>query len=224
MHDPANELLRIHLPRTPVNRATATPTKSRLPRPRLECKLVECQPARWCQSMERERRTQNPPSGSVTEVITRDIVPGREHEFEFANEEALVAWEASEERDRLVQEARKFSTPDVQRATGLETWFVLPGQRAIVPPPRWKMLLVTLIGAYPLVVLIVRRQPRVVEPHRRRLLHELLPLLRPAGMPGLHDAREVAEVHLQLREIGSASVVRQGFGLETRLVLSKVPT
>jgi antibiotic biosynthesis monooxygenase (ABM) superfamily enzyme len=135
--------------------------------------------------MERDRRTQNPPSGSVTEVITRDIVPGREHEFErwahrlvsatarygatdtiitpdaatparrvfvlhFANEEALGAWEASQERDRLVQEARKFSTPDVQRATGLETWFVLPGQRAIVPPPRWKMLLVTLIGAYPL--------------------------------------------------------------------------
>ena len=32
--------------------------------------------------MERDRRTQNPPSGSVTEVITRDIVPGREHEFE----------------------------------------------------------------------------------------------------------------------------------------------
>ena len=139
--------------------------------------------------MERDRRTQNPPSGSVTEVITRDIVPGREHELEqwahrldsstarygatdtiitpdattparrvfvlhFANEEALGAWEASEERDRLVQEARKFSTPHVQRATGLETWFTLPGERAIVPPPRWKMLLVTLIGAYPLVVLL----------------------------------------------------------------------
>ena len=139
--------------------------------------------------MERDRRTQYPPSGSVTEVITRDIVPGREHELEqwahrldaatarydatdtiitpdattparrvfvlhFANEEALGAWEASEERDRLVQEARKFSTPHVQRATGLETWFTLPGERAIVPPPRWKMLLVTLIGAYPLVVLL----------------------------------------------------------------------
>ena len=139
--------------------------------------------------MERDRRTQNPPSGSVTEVITRDIVPGGEHELEqwahrldsatarygatdtiitpdattparrvfvlhFANEEALGAWEASEERDRLVQEARKFSTPHVQRATGLETWFTLPGERAIVPPPRWKMLLVTLIGAYPLVVLL----------------------------------------------------------------------
>src|SRR5215207_10860298 len=71
----------------------------------------------------------------------------------FPNEEALRAWEESEERNRLVQEAGEFSTPNVQRATGLETWFVLPGERAIVPPPRWKMLLITLMGAYPLVVL-----------------------------------------------------------------------
>src|SRR5829696_3100214 len=139
--------------------------------------------------MERDRRTQNPSGSSVIEVITRDIVPGRERDFEewahlivsaaarygatdtiitpdaatptrrvfvqhFPNEEALRAWEESEERIRLVQEAGDFSTPNVQRATGLETWFVLPGERAIVPPPRWKMLLVTLIGAYPLVVLL----------------------------------------------------------------------
>jgi uncharacterized protein len=137
--------------------------------------------------MESDRRTQNSPGSSVTEVITRDIVPGREHEFEewahrlvsavarygatdtiispdaatparrvfvqhFANEELLRAWEESEERDRLVQEAKEFSAPNVQRATGLETWFVLPGERAIVPPPRWKMLLVSVMGAYPLVV------------------------------------------------------------------------
>ena len=138
--------------------------------------------------MERDRRTQNPPGSSVIEVITRDIVPGRERDFEewahrivsaasrygatdtiitpdpatptrrvfvqhFPNEEASRAWEESEERNRLVQEAGDFSTPDLQRATGLETWFVLPGKRAIVPPPRWKMLLVTLMGSYPLVVL-----------------------------------------------------------------------
>jgi antibiotic biosynthesis monooxygenase (ABM) superfamily enzyme len=43
---------------------------------------------------------------------------------------------------------------EIQRTSGLEAWFTLPGERAIVPPPRWKQLLVTLIGAYPLVVLI----------------------------------------------------------------------
>ncbi len=29
---------------------------------------------------------------------------------------------------------------------GLETWFTLPGQRAIVPPPPWKMALVTFVA------------------------------------------------------------------------------
>jgi antibiotic biosynthesis monooxygenase (ABM) superfamily enzyme len=138
--------------------------------------------------MERDRRTQNLPGSSVSEVITRDIVPGRERDFEewahrivsaaarygatdtvitpdaarptrrvfvqhFPTEEASRAWAESEERNRLVQEAGEFSTQNLQRATGLETWFVLPGEGAIVPPPRWKMLLVTLMGSYPLVVL-----------------------------------------------------------------------
>jgi len=39
--------------------------------------------------------------------------------------------------------------PRYERLSGLETWFTLPGQRAIVPPPRWKMALVTLLAVYP---------------------------------------------------------------------------
>jgi antibiotic biosynthesis monooxygenase (ABM) superfamily enzyme len=53
-----------------------------------------------------------------------------------------------------VEEADEFSAQHYQRASGLETWFTLPGERAIVPPPRWKQLLVTLVGAYPMVVLL----------------------------------------------------------------------
>src|SRR5215217_8633415 len=74
---------------------------------------------------------------------------------QFADEEGLRAWDQSEERNRLVREAGEFSSVHIQRATGLETWFTLPGERAIVPPPRWKQLLVTLVGAYPLVVLLL---------------------------------------------------------------------
>ena len=33
--------------------------------------------------------------------------------------------------------------------SGLETWFVLPGQRAVIPPPPWKMALVTAVGVWP---------------------------------------------------------------------------
>ncbi len=39
--------------------------------------------------------------------------------------------------------------PEYEYLCGLETWFTLPGQRIIVPPPRWKMGVVTLIGVYP---------------------------------------------------------------------------
>lgn len=39
--------------------------------------------------------------------------------------------------------------PRYEHVSGLETWFTLPGQRAIVPPPRWKMAVVTLLGVYP---------------------------------------------------------------------------
>jgi uncharacterized protein len=35
-----------------------------------------------------------------------------------------------------------------------EAWFTVAGERAIVPPPRWKQLLATLVGAYPLVILL----------------------------------------------------------------------
>ncbi len=39
--------------------------------------------------------------------------------------------------------------PRYEHLSGLETWFTLPGQRAIVPPPRWKMALVTVLGVWP---------------------------------------------------------------------------
>src|SRR5205085_11053463 len=44
--------------------------------------------------------------------------------------------------------------PRYEQLSGLETWFTLPGQRAIVPPPRWKMAIVTLTGVYPVSLLI----------------------------------------------------------------------
>ena len=44
--------------------------------------------------------------------------------------------------------------PRYEHLSGLETWFTLPGQRAIVPPPRWKMALVTLLAVYPASLLL----------------------------------------------------------------------
>jgi antibiotic biosynthesis monooxygenase (ABM) superfamily enzyme len=44
--------------------------------------------------------------------------------------------------------------PEQQRLSGLESWFVLPGQRAVIPPPRWKMAVVTALGVWPVSILV----------------------------------------------------------------------
>ena len=45
--------------------------------------------------------------------------------------------------------------------SGLETWFVSPGQRAVVPPPPWKMAFVTILGVWPASILV----PWVLNPY-----------------------------------------------------------
>jgi antibiotic biosynthesis monooxygenase (ABM) superfamily enzyme len=38
-----------------------------------------------------------------------------------------------------------------EKASGLETWFDIPGQ-LVTPPPRWKMALTTIIAIYPIAL------------------------------------------------------------------------
>lgn len=64
--------------------------------------------------------------------------------YKFDSGEHLDAWTNSEERARFVQRAKEMATEEhVEHASGLESWFRLPGQKAMVPPPRWKMAVVT---------------------------------------------------------------------------------
>jgi antibiotic biosynthesis monooxygenase (ABM) superfamily enzyme len=44
--------------------------------------------------------------------------------------------------------------PRYEELSGLETWFTLPGQHSIVPPPRWKMALMTAVTVYPASLLV----------------------------------------------------------------------
>jgi antibiotic biosynthesis monooxygenase (ABM) superfamily enzyme len=44
--------------------------------------------------------------------------------------------------------------PKRQELSGLETWFTLPGQRSMIPPPRWKMAIVTVVGVWPVSLLV----------------------------------------------------------------------
>jgi uncharacterized protein len=74
-------------------------------------------------------------SSSVRYVINR-----------FADKTSLDVWVNSEVARKLIEEANNCST--YERATGLETWFSLPDLKTIAAPPRWKMAIVSFIGAY----------------------------------------------------------------------------
>ncbi len=76
--------------------------------------------------------------------------------FKFDRLGNLRRWEASEERQQWFTQAEALTEcpPKVQVLSGLETWFTLPGRAAIVPPPRYKMALVTWLAVFPLITVI----------------------------------------------------------------------
>ena len=74
--------------------------------------------------------------------------------YRFADATTLHRWEASDERADWLRRADEFATETgVQRVSGLETWFAMPGRTAPAPP-KWKMFVVTLTAIVPLVVLM----------------------------------------------------------------------
>ncbi len=78
--------------------------------------------------------------------------------YTFTDTGHLQAWLNSEERRQLQTEGAPLSQDiaPAQALTGLETWFQLPehSRTAMIPPARWRMWLLTLIAAYPLVTLM----------------------------------------------------------------------
>ena len=57
----------------------------------------------------------------------------------------------------------------VDRLTGTETWFTLPGHTVVVPPPKYKMAVVACFGAAPFVLIVI---PLLV-----KYLHGVLPAI-----------------------------------------------
>jgi hypothetical protein len=68
--------------------------------------------------------------------------------------------------------------PRQQRLSGLESWFVLPGQQAVIPPPPWKMAVVTVIGVWPTSILV----PWLLNPLMNGLPFPLQALLVAVGI------------------------------------------
>jgi uncharacterized protein len=83
--------------------------------------------------------------------------------FRFNSYAHLQAWEQSAERDKWVHKLQGtlVSPPKKQVVTGLEYWFQLPGNAKAVPPPRYKMAIVTILAIFPLSLVV----PQVMQPY-----------------------------------------------------------
>jgi len=92
------------------------------------------------------------------EVIKGTAGPHLEYTsvLHFDNEANLHRWERSPERLRWLSRMSSMvtHTTPLQVLTGLETWFTLSAGQAIVPPPRYKMVVVTGLAIFPLITLL----------------------------------------------------------------------
>ena len=70
----------------------------------------------------------------------------------FDSAKHLEAWLNSSIRQKMMKPLEHVAHADTAKASGLETWFEIPGQQ-VTPPPRWKMVVVTFIAIYPLSLL-----------------------------------------------------------------------
>jgi antibiotic biosynthesis monooxygenase (ABM) superfamily enzyme len=88
-------------------------------------------------------------------VILPDSRPGEYVVvFRFDTSEHLRAWQESDIRRELLKKAEPFSEqqPSYHLESGLEYWFSAPGIPA--PPPRWKMAFVTVLGVWPVSMVV----------------------------------------------------------------------
>jgi antibiotic biosynthesis monooxygenase (ABM) superfamily enzyme len=90
--------------------------------------------------------------------------------FRFDTYEHLRAWQESDIRRELLKKAEPFreSEPSYRMESGLEYWFAPPGAPA--SPPRWKMAIVTVLGVWPVSMLVpwllnplITNQPQLLQ-------------------------------------------------------------
>lgn len=82
--------------------------------------------------------------------------------FKFDHMSGLKRWEASEIRQKLLEQAKQLTigASQTSRLTGLETWFTLPNQPGLAPPPRYKMFILT----WAIIFILINGMNRFVVP------------------------------------------------------------
>ena len=86
--------------------------------------------------------------GATTLVPNEGDPNVRYNVWRFDGKETLDVWKNSPGRIKLVEEVEDYASQYFAEATGMETWFSLPNMGAVIAPPKWKMALVTIFGAY----------------------------------------------------------------------------
>lgn len=76
--------------------------------------------------------------------------------FKFDRLSNLRRWEESAARQQWLARTKQLTVGSGKYhiLTGWETWFTLSTRQAIIPPPRYKMLIVTWLAIYPLLNLV----------------------------------------------------------------------
>lgn len=113
----------------------------------------------------------------------------------FATRQDMNAWLSSDTRAWLVAEADLHSAGGLRTRylSGLEGWLVPPRSPVIVPPARWKIVVISLAGIVPLLEAV----SYLLAPHLARVpawgrplisAAALIPLMQYVVMPGLTRA------------------------------------
>lgn len=76
--------------------------------------------------------------------------------FKFDSMRNYLAWENSEIREQWLERYAEVSLGEheMEILSGLETWFTLPGEEVLVPPPKYKMMAIVWLSIFPLSILI----------------------------------------------------------------------
>lgn len=76
--------------------------------------------------------------------------------FKFDSMRHYLAWENSAIREKWLERYAEVTIGEHEQEvlSGLETWFTLPGGEALIPPPKYKMLVIVWMSIFPLSVLL----------------------------------------------------------------------
>ncbi len=96
--------------------------------------------------------------GHLGANIIRPTQPGDYYRivFKFDSMRNYLAWENSEVRREWMRRYAEveLGEQEMEVLSGLETWFTLPGAEALVPPPKYKMFILTWMSIFCLSALL----------------------------------------------------------------------